>query len=145
MVTGNKIGFASSSFYSPNQPWGGGGGDTLGIFGWGCAARTLEPHCFEVTWQLTMKLFPLLNSSDCQWAPNLLPLSLNANFKKHTLEVSASKPVEFPVLIKAGSGAPCGGLLNKSPLKFWPPSALGCPASSMNWFGLKKNKATVLT
>ena len=25
MVTGNKIGFASSSFYSPNQPWGGGG------------------------------------------------------------------------------------------------------------------------
>ena len=35
MVTGNKIGFASSSFYSPNQPGGGGvlreflGGDVL--------------------------------------------------------------------------------------------------------------------
>ena len=79
--------------------------------------RTLEPHYFEVTGQLTMKLFPILHWSDCHWVPNLLTL-FNMNVKKHTFEVSASKPVEFPVLIKAGSGAPCGGLLNKSPLKF---------------------------
>ena len=144
-MTGNKIGFASSSFYSPTHPTNpGGGGGTLGIFGWGCATRTLEPHYFKVTWQLTMKLFPILHWSDCQWVPNLLTL-FNTNVKKHTFEVSASKPVEFPVLIKAGSGPPCSGLLNKSPPKFWPPSALGCPASSVNWFGLKKNKATVLT
>ena len=27
-------------------PGGGGGGDTLGLFGWGCAAGTLEPLAY---------------------------------------------------------------------------------------------------
>ena len=29
------------------QPPGGGGGDTVGIFGWECAAGTLEPLAYK--------------------------------------------------------------------------------------------------
>ena len=29
--------------YAQVQPRGGGGGSTLGIYGWGCAPGTLEP------------------------------------------------------------------------------------------------------
>ena len=38
--------FKSFIYIEARLPWGGGGGGTLGISGWGCAARTLEPLAY---------------------------------------------------------------------------------------------------
>ena len=44
-------------------PGGGGGGGTLGISGWGCAARTLEPFAYtRANFSWILLLYTRVNS-----------------------------------------------------------------------------------
>ena len=52
--------------YSP----GGGGGGTLGISGWGCAARTLEPLAYtRANFSWILLPYTRVNSLNHSWIP----------------------------------------------------------------------------
>ena len=82
--------------FSLKKQWRPGGGGTLGIFGWGCAAGTLEPLAFtRASFRWILLPYTRVNSPNHSY-PRVLLVTKNSTKRVLTLSLDASLRFSTP-------------------------------------------------